>query len=1228
MNTSIWVGPRSFRGSHKTSQAVLLLLMVPLVAVSQTGASSRSNGEIVFDLSPFEVSTSREDSGYAGQSTLAGNRLNTDVRDIGNAVSVITKEFLDDLGATDNTSLLQYTPNTEVGGIYGNYAGLGDGRELDESSTFGNPNSNTRVRGLSAADNTRDFFVTDIPWDGYNIAGVDLQRGPNSILFGQGKPAGIINARPDGAAFYDTTRIRARYGSYGRARAELNTNQVLLPDELAIRVAGVYDDVGFQQKPAFRTSRRIYGALRYEPKLLKREGARTILRGNWEAGDITSNHPRGLPPYDNITPWFYEGTYVGYADDGSEKTYQYTDRETYGTFQLGDRSGRRPGRGNLYEVLETTGPYGGENASYNPWLGPWRYENVVANFDGTSTDPLNYMVWEPRAGFGRNRVGAISRSIGGIPFDRPASIASYSEFAINARLPFYEWGIHKNKTLSDPSVFDYNNNLIDGPNKREWTHFRVYNTSLAQTFFYDKMGVEAVYNREDVRRGQRGVLGSPQLRIDVMDGRPDFSDNPNVGRPFIYGIPGNNTESVSKRESVRFTGFMTHDFTQDRDDSWLTRFLGRHTLTALYGEDQHDVDNRRWQRYGVGDDYLAFMNFPEGSASQRFNTNSLTPVTVIYLGPSLMNRSSASGAYIPNPREVATITNGYVRVFDSTWNAAPGVGFNDPWIETEYIGTPDNPLISTQSENPANYVGWVDMPVEIIDSETSRAHRDSLTTAANMTRRKVKSNAFVWQGHLLNNSVVGTWGWREDESTSWGTSRNVNHETSDEYGRLNLSPESYRLPDDPDNRLKVQTRAWTVVTHLNQFPGLDSLMEPLPVNVSLYYNDSSNFEALSQRVDFMGQRISPPAGKTIDKGVRLETKDGRWSLRVNHYETTVTDASSSALSGAYAIGGTVGLGTNWARRFEYKLLGYTLADAPEGYDDPYDHPSWSSFRYQARPGQTQEEADAEMMAGVNAWNNWIDTVDPAFFEAWSFDPYNLNEQAQSVAPQGLAVTENSRSEGFEIEVSALPMPNWRLTLNASQTEAVRYDVGGAELSEFMESFQDLMDNTPAGDLRIWWGASNATTAKIIWNQNIGSEWAQRKLQEGTSVPELREWRVNFVSNYRITSGPMKDVNIGGAVRYQSSVATGYRPIPIADGESMNFDIANPYKGPSETNYDVWVGYKRRLTDRMDLTFQLNIRNIFQARNKLIPITVQPDGSPAAFRISEKRTWEFTSTLEF
>jgi len=52
---------------------------------------------------------------------------------------VINGQFLKDIGATSNESLLQYTTGTEVGNIYGNYAGTGDGAFLDESTKFTGP---------------------------------------------------------------------------------------------------------------------------------------------------------------------------------------------------------------------------------------------------------------------------------------------------------------------------------------------------------------------------------------------------------------------------------------------------------------------------------------------------------------------------------------------------------------------------------------------------------------------------------------------------------------------------------------------------------------------------------------------------------------------------------------------------------------------------------------------------------------------------------------------------------------------------------------------------------------------------------------------------------------------------------------------------------------------------------------------------------------------------------
>src|SRR5688500_18389135 len=75
------------------------ILLGPWLAMAQTvpGASSPESKDTVTVLSPFEVDGSR-DTRYRAASTLAGARLNTDLKDIASVIDVYTKEFMEDIG--------------------------------------------------------------------------------------------------------------------------------------------------------------------------------------------------------------------------------------------------------------------------------------------------------------------------------------------------------------------------------------------------------------------------------------------------------------------------------------------------------------------------------------------------------------------------------------------------------------------------------------------------------------------------------------------------------------------------------------------------------------------------------------------------------------------------------------------------------------------------------------------------------------------------------------------------------------------------------------------------------------------------------------------------------------------------------------------------------------------------------------------------------------------------
>ncbi|HWA85010.1 MAG TPA: TonB-dependent receptor plug domain-containing protein [Opitutus sp.] len=1264
--------------------------------------NSGSNEEVVV-LSPFEVSATDNQS-YTAATTLAGNRLNTEVRDIGNAVTVITKQFLTDIGATDNQTLLQYTTNTEVGGFYGNFAGFGDSAHLDESGRFTNPNQNTRVRGLTSADNTREYFLTSIPWEGYNIDGVDLQRGPNSILFGQGSPAGIINTRIKQASYKDSYEASFRVGSWGSTRATIDINKVLIKNELAIRISAVRNDQEYKQDPAYSLDKRLYAAVRWEPGFLKKGSARTIVKANVEWGDVGSNNPRELPPTDAITPWFYTGTYSGYNVANQPFTFPNLNKMTINSEQNQDDNTGIPGHGlnrpshngpsgtyidpttGQNELIPTylnnpqtganyaSGTFTGQpNEYFQPWIAGSMlgvFGSPAFNFQYNDATQGTAVDWEPQGYHGMNSSGVNGvRTNSVTAYIRPGSVATYSNYATNARLyyknlPAWQYGLFKDKSLTDASVFDFYNQLLDGPTKHEFQNFRAINLSLDQTFFHDQVGFELTYYKEFYKSGRNSLIAD-SLNLDFnkvySDGSPygkngvpyeDGTPNPNLGKAYVGGA-GNGNVGVSNREDGRLTVFVDHDFAQD-GHNWFTRALGRHVITGLLSGDRQETSNHDYDLYSIDDP--AYEKAQNGSANDNPLTpwTGLRPFTFIYLGDSLLNASSASGAHIPNPKVNPMIASGQVINFDATWKPStnpndpsyvnPGAYWHNPYdsvanpiaadgqyrdangnvVTSTSVGGTGIPYDSTQSENPQNYVGFRPYNINIINSLTSQANMDRNTTGAQLNKNKVFSRAFNWQGHFWDNALVVTWGVRKDIASAWAASIDTNSSgVASDYFRMNSALNSFALPDAANNRLEVTSHAWTTVLHLNQLPYLNKL----PIQVSLFYNKSTDFQPSAQRVDVYGVPLSAPSGKTVDKGILLESADGKYSLKINKYETASVNASSAGLNGGWFIGASQVWAGNWVNRFQYNWTGDSIANAADPSASDYETNTIDN--YGQAPGETAADAKARENSVISAWRAWQASVDPRFYQAWGIDLTKKTGLSYHV-PNGFSVPEDSTSEGYEIEVSAQPTRNWRLTLNASKTEAQRENIGGANLTDFISKYETALNGGAkggVGDLRIWWGGAGNETTLQEWNTNIGSEYHQRKLQEGTDVPELRKWRWNAISNYTFDHGPLKNFNVGGSVRYQSSIVIGYQPIAGATANTISFDIADPYRGPSETDFGLWVGYSRKIWHNINWNIQLNIQNI-GVGNELEPVTTEPDGTPATFRIRAPQSWLLTNTFYF
>src|SRR5436190_2014413 len=105
----------TMQATHRTKRTRCLALAAPLSLLLTSGLAqtatpsardSNNNDEAVV-LSPFVVDATK-DVGYHASSTLAGSRINTSLKDVAQSITVVTKEFLNDIDAINVNDVLAY----------------------------------------------------------------------------------------------------------------------------------------------------------------------------------------------------------------------------------------------------------------------------------------------------------------------------------------------------------------------------------------------------------------------------------------------------------------------------------------------------------------------------------------------------------------------------------------------------------------------------------------------------------------------------------------------------------------------------------------------------------------------------------------------------------------------------------------------------------------------------------------------------------------------------------------------------------------------------------------------------------------------------------------------------------------------------------------------------------------------------------------------------------------
>ena len=136
-------------------------------------AAQRGRGEI-----EEIVVEDQADSGYRTD-TASLTKLTEPLRDVPQSIVTVSRELIDDRGATSLNDALRTVPGISLG-----------------AGEFGWQGNNPKLRGFSSRndmflDGMRDFG--SYPRDPFNLESVEVLQGPTSMIFGRGSTGGVIN---------------------------------------------------------------------------------------------------------------------------------------------------------------------------------------------------------------------------------------------------------------------------------------------------------------------------------------------------------------------------------------------------------------------------------------------------------------------------------------------------------------------------------------------------------------------------------------------------------------------------------------------------------------------------------------------------------------------------------------------------------------------------------------------------------------------------------------------------------------------------------------------------------------------------------------------------------------------------------------------------------------------------------------------------------------------------
>ena len=841
--------------------------------------------------------------------------------------------------------------------------------------------------------------------------------------------------------------------------------------------------------------------------------------------------------------------------------------------------------------------------------------------------------------------------------------------------------------FTDLDTFDFSKQTLSGHNDYWERDFYNYNVTLEQLFLDGKAGLEVAYDFQNTTREARtfftngaeirldinmtiplpqtdasGNIIYPQYESDSL--RPVVDENgyvvggampnPNFGRPFVNSRRDQSRDR-NDRTTLRATAFYKLDFEDMAgDDGWL-KWLGSHTFSILGDKylEEHEAFQSTLRSFS--DDFRVGDHVADNSATSAV-TAARQVGAIAYLGPPVQSYLGDSvwdpGTPLSLQQIVLQAANYNMQVEDG--NSFPMTYWNKgSWPEGAVIGT-DAQIDGDEYWATANLQPrWV--PNEGVWIQ----------------RTEVESWAVNAQSFFLNRYLVINTGYREDFIDSW---LNRLAPKIGEDGSPVITPDVFK-PEDGDFEETIKgpsgsgTFGYGAVVHWPR----NIIKIPESMDISFHYNFSENFIPDNSRrsinADREFVRLPSPQGESLDYGVTFQLFDRRLIVRLNWYENILVGADGSVgnifnqnINKIFAAYNNMNTQKVYLDSSDGTVTGAfdgvintNRLDPDRGSDLVFEEdgatPVWETdefgdivYNEDGDPVQlTTPETDASVIERLYPnWGNMLaahQDLEALLFSGYyqikadrqrvrSFPDGSLDDESIN----GLTDLEDIKSTGFEASITWNPTRNWRMRINVAQQETVRTNIT-PNLTRFIE--QDWLPWVIEHGYLRWGGnPSQSIGSGTIISENVNEnllEYFTVKAQEGFPSDEVREWRVNMVTNYTFRDGPLDGFSIGGSARWQSAAAIGYPLIlqeVLPGNEILIGDVTNPYMSEEEFSFDLSIGYSKRIK-KVNWQIQLNLRNLQNIDSDETSVLIaQPDGSPARVRWDPPFQWQVTNTFRW